>query len=121
MRHGRAAKQRLWLGAIGHFCGCQRRLTKPDSNSNRDSNCHRNTNSHGDCNCNRNSDDHAGSDCETYPNAQATSHTSVEAIRRISERLVDWPTPLRNGVAVRLESQRFPLQLATLEFLAMAK
>ena len=82
----RAAKQRLRLGPVGYFCGCQRRLTKPDSNSNRDCHCH----CHGDtyangntyCNCNRNSDDHAGSDCETYPNAQATSHTSVEAIKR---------------------------------------
>jgi hypothetical protein len=29
--------------------------------------------------------------------------------------------PLRNGVAIRLESQRFPLQLATPEFLAIPK
>ena len=88
MRHGRAAKQRLWLGAIGHFCGCQRRLAKPDTNSNRHCHCHGNsycntyTNGNTYCNCNRNSDDYAGSDCETYPNAQATSHTSVEAIKR---------------------------------------
>jgi hypothetical protein len=86
MRHGRAAKQRLWLGAIGHFCGCQRRLTKPDSNSNRD--CHRHgygrtyANGNTYCNCNRNSDDHTGSDRETYPTAEAASHTCAEAIRR---------------------------------------
>src|ERR1700756_2213520 len=39
----------------------------------------------------------------------------------ISERSVDRPTPLRNGVTVRLESQWFLLQLATPEFLAIAK
>jgi len=66
MRHGRAAKQRLWLGAIGHFCGCQRRLTKPDSNSNRDSNCHRNTNS--DCNC----------DSNTYANANSYTNRNAK-------------------------------------------
>ena len=68
MRHGRAAKQRLWLGAIGHFCGCQRWLTKPDSNSNRDCNCHRNTNSDGDCNCDSNT--HANANSYTNRNAK---------------------------------------------------
>ena len=68
MRHGRAAKQRLWLGAIGHFCGCQRRLTKPDSNSNRDCHCHRNTNSHGDCNC----------DSNTYANANSYTNRNAK-------------------------------------------
>ena len=90
MRHGRAAKQRLWLGAIGHFCGCQRRLAKPDSNSNRDSNCHRNTNSDGDCNCDSNT--YANANSYTNRNAkhyaQAGSHitpasyAAAEAIRR---------------------------------------
>jgi len=88
VRRRGTAQQRLRLGSIGYLCGCQRRLTKPDSNSNRD--CHgnsysnRNTYTNGNTysNCNRNTDDYAGSDCETYPNAQAASHTSVEAIRR---------------------------------------
>jgi len=93
MRHGRAAKQRLWVGAIGHFCGCQRRLTKPDSNSNRDCHCYghghgycnRNTYTNGNtyCNCNRNSDDHTRTDCKTCAIAEAASHsTCAEAIRR---------------------------------------
>ena len=87
MRHGRAAKQRLWLGAIGHFCGCQRRLTKPDSNSNRDCHCH----GYGDCHRNsyRNSNSfaytHSDGDAvrgKMFPDAQATSNTCAEAIKR---------------------------------------
>jgi len=90
MRHGRAAKQRLWLGAIGHFCGCQRRLTKPDSNSNRDCNCHRNTNSDGDCNCDSNTYANANSytnrNSKHYAQAGSyitpASYAAAEAIRR---------------------------------------
>ena len=82
MRRRRAAKQCIWLGAIGHFCGCQRRLTKPDSNSNRDchGNSYRNTYTNGNThsNCSRNSHAHTESDCEP----EAASHTCAEAIRR---------------------------------------
>ena len=83
MRHGRTAKQRLWLGAIGHFCGCQRRLTNPDSNSNRHCHCY----SYGDCHRNSYSFAYTHSDGDAvrgkmFPDAQAASNTCAEAIRR---------------------------------------
>jgi len=87
----RAAKQRLRLGPVGYFCGCQRRLTKPDSNSNRHCHCH--GYGHGDtyangntyCNCNSFAYTHSDGDAvhgKMFPDAQATSHTCAEAIRR---------------------------------------
>ena len=83
MRRPRAAKQRLRLGPVGYFCGCQRRLTKPDSNSNRDCHCH----GYGDCHRNSYSFAYTHSDGDAvcgkmFPDAQAASHTCAEALRR---------------------------------------
>ena len=83
MRRRRAAKQCLRMGSIGHFCGCHRRLTNPDSNSNRDCHCY----SYGDCHRNSYSFAYTHSDGDAvcgkmFPDAQATSNTCAEAIRR---------------------------------------
>jgi hypothetical protein len=83
MRHGRAAKQCVRMGPVGYFCGCQRRLTNPNPNSNRDCHCH----GYGDCHRNSNSFAYTHSDGDAvhgkmFPDAQATSHTCAEAIRR---------------------------------------
>lgn len=98
MRHGRAAKQCIRLGAIGHFCGCYRRLTNPNYNSrsycNSYSYCNSNTYTNGNAdsdantdancnaNCNANRDDHTGTNCETYAAPAAASYLAAEAIRR---------------------------------------
>ena len=73
------------MGSIGHFCRCHRRLTHADSNSNRDCHCY----SYGDCHRNSNSYSfaytHSDGDAvrgKMFPDAQATSNTCAEAIRR---------------------------------------
>ena len=75
------------MGSIGHFCGCHRRLAHADSNSNRDCHCY----SYGDCHRNSYSNSnsfaytHSDGDAvrgKMFPDAQATSNTCAEAIRR---------------------------------------
>jgi len=90
MRHGRAAKQRLWLGAIGHFCGCQRRLAKPDSNSNRDSNCHRNTNSDAYGYTDGNSNGYSDGDCDRNANGNTDTYPRMRRECPDEQEPVTW-------------------------------
>ena len=73
------------MGSIGHFCGCHRRLTNPDSNSNRDCHCY----SYGDCHrysysySNSFAYTHSDGDAvrgKMFPDTQATSHASAKAV-----------------------------------------
>jgi hypothetical protein len=82
VRRRRAAKQCIRLGAIGHFCGCQRRLTNAHTDGNGYSDSHADSDANTDANCNANSDDHTGTDCETYAAPAAASYVAAEAIRR---------------------------------------
>jgi len=73
VRHGGTAEQRLWLGPSRHFCGCERWIANPHTDS--DSNAipaatlpNINTNS------DANSHSHSHSDGYTYGNHSASSN-----------------------------------------------
>jgi hypothetical protein len=92
VRHGGAAKQRIWLGPGRYFCGCERRIAHADAygdgdcNSNRrcysDTNCNRRRNR--DTNCNRDSNGDCNSlavaDSNGYINRETYSYSEACAI-----------------------------------------
>lgn len=86
------AQQRLRLGPVGYFCGCDRRLTHSNSNCNSNRDCHRHCYGHGDtytngdADCNYSADGNTNWDSQHYTQAGSygttASHTYAQAIRR---------------------------------------
>ena len=81
------------MGSAGYFCCCKRRFTNAHTHGNGYSDshadCDANTDANGNTYCYRNSNSfaytHSDGDAvhgKMFPDAQATSHTCAEAIRR---------------------------------------
>jgi hypothetical protein len=83
-------KQCVWLGTAGYFCGCRRRITDADTDSDRNinSNCNAdgNTNSYSDRNRYANTDSHrhcysdANACREAHSATTASSHAAAKAL-----------------------------------------
>jgi hypothetical protein len=115
VRHGWAAKQRIWLGPGRYFCGCERRIAHADAygdrncNSNRrcdsDTNCNRDRDSNGDCNSLAFADSNGYINRETYSYSEAcaigtaSAHASASAVEIFAgNRLSAWHVvALRSG------------------------
>jgi hypothetical protein len=94
VRHGRAAKQCVWLGPAGYFCGCRRRITDAhtdsngysdrhsDSNCNPSSVCNANSNTYTDSNTNSHSYCYSDADacCEAHSATAASSYAAAQAL-----------------------------------------
>ena len=74
MRHGGAAKQRIWLGPSRYFCGGKRRITNTDADCNSNRRCDRDTNSNA----------HSYSHPYSYFDAQSDAHAKTWAIGEAS-------------------------------------
>ena len=96
MRHGGAAKQRIWLGPGRYFCGCERRIAHADAYGDRNSNrrCDRDTNSNCRCDSDTNTNSHSDSNTNSYAysychsysdfDAESDAHTKIWAIGEAS-------------------------------------
>ena len=96
MRHGRPAKQRVWLGSNRYRGRCRDAVTnpEPDSYANRNSYtfCMRAgvTNTHGDCDSNgntnsyRNCYSHGNSNSYSYTNPNTNFHAQTHAHTEVS-------------------------------------
>jgi hypothetical protein len=86
VRHGGAAKQRIWLGPGRYFCGGGRRIanTNTDSNGHFDAYSDTDCNGDGDCNSDTNSNAYSYSHPYSYFDAQSDAHAKIWAIGETS-------------------------------------
>ena len=90
MRHGGSAKQCIWLGPSGYFCGCEQRIanTDCDSNGHGESNSDSDRNSDGEPISDTNTNVNAYSYCHPHPDsyfdAQSDAHAKIWAISEAS-------------------------------------
>jgi len=90
VRHGGSAKQCLWLGPSGYFCGCEQRIanTDCDSNGHGESNSDSDRNSDGEPISDTNTNVNAYSYCHPHPDsyfdAQSDAHAKIWAISEAS-------------------------------------
>jgi hypothetical protein len=79
VRRRRAAKQRIWLGPGGYFCGCERRIAHANAYS--DASCkpnaYRDSNAYCDCYCYSNSNPY--SYCDTCAQVDADTEAASNA------------------------------------------
>jgi hypothetical protein len=90
--HGGSAKQCIWLGPSGYFCGCEQRIANTDSDSNGhgESNSDSDRNSDGEPISDTNTNVNAYSYCNCHPHpdsyfdAQSDAHAKIWAISEAS-------------------------------------
>ena len=104
MRHGRPAKQRVWLGPGRYRRRCRDAVTNPDAESYANSNSYTfcmqrgdgNANSYGhsdsNCNCYANSDSH--SHCNGYANSYADTYAEACSFTKTSSNAAASPVEI---------------------------